>query len=220
MSPHLIAGYEHNSSASIGITLFQAHQESSDELMKRADIAMYQAKSAGRNTLRFFDNKMQAVVTSRANWKMICGKVYGSNNLLHYQSQVDARKITGAEALVRWQHPSRGMVSPAVFIPLAEESWVDPVTGKWVLNGSLPQLRRWAMQTGNRCAPVSGGEYQRPTDPPARFCRSGAGRHAVRQHRTGQTKIGADRKVYCWKIPEDIIEKMTAPKPAALVFTR
>ena len=134
--PYLIAGYEHNSSASIGITLFNAHQESSDELMKRADIAMYQAKSAGRNTLRFFDNKMQAVVTSRAELENDLREGLRQQQLLlHYQSQVDVHgKITGAEALVRWQHPSRGMVSPAEFIPLAEESGLILSLGKWVLN--------------------------------------------------------------------------------------
>ena len=146
--PYLIAGYEHNSSASIGITLFQAHQESSDELMKRADIAMYQAKSAGRNTLRFFDNKMQAVVTSRAELENDLREGLRQQQLLlHYQSQVDVHgKITGAEALVRWQHPSRGMVSPAVFIPLAEESGLILSLGKWVLNEACRQLSCWAMQ--------------------------------------------------------------------------
>ena len=146
--PYLIAGYEHNSSASIGITLFLAHQESSDELMKRADIAMYQAKSAGRNTLRFFDNKMQAIVTSRAELENDLREGLRQQQLLlHYQPQVDVHgRIIGAEALVRWQHPSRGMVSPAHFIPLAEESGLILSLGDWVLNEACRQLRRWAAQ--------------------------------------------------------------------------
>ncbi len=146
--PYLIAGYEHNSSASIGITLFQAHQESSDELMKRADIAMYQAKSAGRNTLRFFDNKMQAIVTSRAELENDLREgIRQQQLLLHYQPQVDANgQITGAEALVRWQHPLRGMVSPAEFIPLAEESGLILALGDWVLYEACQQLRRWTEQ--------------------------------------------------------------------------
>ena len=146
--PYLIAGYEHNSSASIGITLFQAHQESSDELMKRADIAMYQAKSAGRNTLRFFDNKMQAIVTSRAELENDLREgIRQQQLLLHYQPQVDVTgQIIGAEALVRWQHPLRGMVSPAEFIPLAEESGLILALGGWVLYEACQQLRRWAEQ--------------------------------------------------------------------------
>ena len=146
--PYLIAGYEHNSSASIGITLFQAHQESSDELMKRADIAMYQAKSAGRNTLRFFDNKMQAIITSRAELENDLREGIRQQQLqLHYQPQVDANgQITGAEALVRWQHPLRGMISPAEFIPLAEESGLILALGDWVLYEACQQLRRWTEQ--------------------------------------------------------------------------
>ncbi len=143
-----IAGYEHNSSASIGITLFGAHQTSSDELMKRADIAMYQAKSAGRNTLRFFDNKMQFLISSRAELEKDLREGLRQQQLrLFYQPQVDVHgQITGAEALLRWQHPTRGMVPPADFIPLAEESTLILVIGDWVLNEACRQLQRWAGQ--------------------------------------------------------------------------
>ncbi len=146
--PYLIAGYEHNSSASIGITLFSAHKTSSDELMKRADIAMYQAKSAGRNTLRFFDNKMQLLITSRAELENDLREGLRQQQLrLYYQPQVDVHgQITGAEALLRWQHPARGMVPPADFIPLAEESALILVIGDWVLNEACRQLQRWAAQ--------------------------------------------------------------------------
>lgn len=146
--PYQITGYEHNSSASIGITLFNAHQDSSDELMKRADIAMYQAKSAGRNTLRFFDNKMQAIVTSRAILENELREGLRQQQLLlHYQPQVDLHgRLIGAEALVRWPHPSRGLVSPAEFIPLAEECGLILTLGEWVLMEACQQLRRWAAQ--------------------------------------------------------------------------
>ena len=146
--PYQIVGYAHNSSASIGITLFCAHKENNEELMKRADIAMYQAKSAGRNTLRFFDKKMQATITSRAELENDLREGLRQQQLLlHYQPQVDVHgQIIGAEALLRWQHPSRGMVSPADFIPLAEESALILLLGDWVLQEACAQLRRWAEQ--------------------------------------------------------------------------
>ena len=140
------AGFDYHSTPSIGITLFADHQGALDDLLRRADLAMYQAKAAGRNTLRFFDPEMQAVVTSRA--EMEAGLREGMRKeqfLIYYQAQVDAKGcLTGSEALVRWQHPLRGMVSPAEFIPLAEETRLILPLGHWVLQAACTQLALWA----------------------------------------------------------------------------
>jgi EAL domain-containing protein (putative c-di-GMP-specific phosphodiesterase class I) len=116
--------------------------------MKRADLAMYQAKAAGRNTLRFFDPQMQAVVTARAALEMGLREAVVKNQFcLFYQAQVAGNsQVTGAEALVRWLHPQRGLVSPAEFIPLAEETGLILQLGHWVLDAACTQLAQWATQ--------------------------------------------------------------------------
>ncbi|WP_296445802.1 EAL domain-containing protein [Rhodoferax sp. UBA5149] len=143
-----LASYAHHSTPSIGVTLFADHQESIDEPMKRADLAMYQAKAAGRNTLRFFDPQMQAVVTARAVLETGLREAVLKNQfLLHYQAQVTGEhQLTGVEALVRWQHPQRGIVSPAEFIPLAEETGLILPLGRWVLEAACAQLTLWAVR--------------------------------------------------------------------------
>jgi EAL domain-containing protein (putative c-di-GMP-specific phosphodiesterase class I) len=119
---------------------------SCDELMIRANTAMYQAKKAGRNTLRFFDPNMQAQVKARSDLEAdLRIAIEQGQLLLHYQPQVDSsERVTGAEALVRWQHPQRGVVSPAEFIPLAEESGLIVPLGDWVLKMACKQLTAWS----------------------------------------------------------------------------
>ncbi|HSV50609.1 MAG TPA: EAL domain-containing protein [Burkholderiaceae bacterium] len=144
--PYDLDGREHHSTPSIGITVFNNHEQSVDELIKRADVAMYQAKAAGRNTLRFFDPQMQSAVADRSALEadLRQGLLRGELRL-YYQPVVDEQmRVIGAEALVRWQHPLRGMVSPAQFIPMAEQSGLILPLGQWVLQTACRQLAAWA----------------------------------------------------------------------------
>ena len=141
-----IADFQFHTSASIGITLFGEEGESIEEPLKRADTAMYQAKGAGRNTIRFFDPEMQAAVTALVQLETeLRHAVTQRQFLLVYQAQVNATgHVTGAEALVRWRHPQRGLVAPAEFIRLAEESDLIIPLGAWILETACIQLALWA----------------------------------------------------------------------------
>lgn len=144
--PLELGGQHHYSSPSIGITLFGEERHSVDELLKQADLAMYEAKAGGRNTLRFFDPTMQASVNARLHLEadMRQGLVR-EEFFVHYQPVVDHRaKLVGAEVLARWQHPQRGLVSPAEFIALAEQSGFILPLGHFVLAQACGQLARWA----------------------------------------------------------------------------
>jgi diguanylate cyclase (GGDEF)-like protein/PAS domain S-box-containing protein len=144
--PYAIAGRVHHNTPSIGAALFVGNQESADELLKQADIAMYQAKAAGRNTLRFFDPEMQAAVAARASLEADLRQgIEARQFILHYQPQIDGKRgVIGAEVLVRWQHPERGMISPAQFIPLAEETGLILQIGAWVLDQACGCLAKWS----------------------------------------------------------------------------
>ena len=143
--PYELAGHEHHFTASIGVTLLTHQRDSVDEVLKQADMAMYRAKDAGRNTLRFFDPDMQQAVNRRALLETeLHNGLRRSQFLLLYQPQVDSQgRVTGAEALVRWQHPVQGMVPPSEFIPLAEESGLILPLGQWVMETALRQQARW-----------------------------------------------------------------------------
>jgi diguanylate cyclase (GGDEF)-like protein/PAS domain S-box-containing protein len=136
----------YNSTPSIGAALFRGHQASVDDLLKQADLAMYKSKDMGRNTLHFFNAEMESIVMERAALeKDLREAIREKQFLLHYQVQVvDDGRPTGAEVLLRWQHPQRGMVSPADFIPLAEETGFILQLGLWVLHTACTQLAVWA----------------------------------------------------------------------------
>ncbi len=139
---------EYLCTSSIGLTLFNDQTLSTDELLKRSDTAMYQAKAAGRNAVRFFDPGMQSVVDARAALEADLRLALAQDQLqLVYQAQVDRHdRIVGAEVLLRWVHPQRGMVMPGEFIALAEDTGLILPIGAWVLESACAQLTRWAQQ--------------------------------------------------------------------------
>ncbi|NCS65901.1 MAG: PAS domain S-box protein [Hydrogenophilales bacterium CG03_land_8_20_14_0_80_62_28] len=134
------------SSSSIGAAMFSGNDIALEELLKQADLAMYQAKAAGRNVMRFFDSAMQTAVNTRAALEADLRQGLQRNEFcLYYQPQVDCTgHLTGVEALVRWRHPERGLVLPDTFIPLAEDTRLILPLGHWVLETACAQLAVWA----------------------------------------------------------------------------
>ena len=148
-APYDLAGHEYQGTSSIGIAPFCRQPDTMSEVLKQADIAMYQAKGAGRNTLGFFDPQLQAEVSARAALEADLRLAVAQDEfILHYQSQHSVQGgMTGVEALVRWRHPQRGLVSPAAFIPLAEETGLILELGRLVLVKACAQLAEWSQHT-------------------------------------------------------------------------
>ena len=144
--PFQSSGAAHRNSASIGITMFRDKSASRDELMKQADLAMYRSKEGGRNALHFFDPEMEAAVANRVAMEAELRRALAAGEFeLHYQAQVsDDNLVVGAEALVRWRHPVRGLVLPGEFIPLAEATGLISDLGAWVLQSACRQLVQWS----------------------------------------------------------------------------
>jgi diguanylate cyclase (GGDEF)-like protein/PAS domain S-box-containing protein len=166
--PYQLVLHNYRSTPSIGAALFGSDPQPMEELLKQADIAMYQAKKDGRNTMRFFDQQMQDAVNARASLEVQLVKALENQEFrLFYQVQMDsARKPLGAEALIRWMHPERGLVFPAEFITLAEETGLILPIGQWVLNTACAQLKVWQQEALTRdlvlSVNVSSQQFRQP----------------------------------------------------------
>ncbi|MGD0960313.1 MAG: EAL domain-containing protein [Methylomonas sp.] len=143
--PYLLGAYQYYSTPSIGAALFYENEQTIDIVLKQADIAMYQAKALGRNRLCFFDPQMQVSISARVELEADLILATQNNQfILYFQPQVDHnRTIVGAEVLIRWEHPQRGLVSPGYFIPLAEETGLILKIGQWVLESACAQIKAW-----------------------------------------------------------------------------
>ncbi len=150
--PYSFEDLEHFSTLSIGITLFHGENESVDDLLKQADLAMYQAKASGRNTHRFFNPDMQAKVLEHAALANdIRQALVRDEFVLYFQPQVNHRdQLIGAEVLLRWTHPEKGMISPVEFIPVAEDTGLILPLGEWVIDNACKELALWSSQPESR----------------------------------------------------------------------
>ncbi|MEN9374181.1 MAG: hypothetical protein RIR79_1733 [Pseudomonadota bacterium] len=220
--PYDLTDQPYHCTASLGATLFGNEQNNAqnsvDELMKRADLAMYESKSVGRNTMRFFDPQMLANIQARAALEADLRRgLLNQEFVLYYQSQVnESNRIIGVEALVRWKHPTRGFMSPATFIPLAEETGLISPLGFWVLETACQQLAKWAEQpqTADFMVSVNVSAIQ--------FRQSDFVEHVLALvHRTGanpcQLKLELTESLLLDNV-EDIIAKMTALKAWGIGF--
>ncbi len=144
--PYVLENQTYHSSASMGLCLFEGQDVGIDDLLKRADMSMYQAKGSGRNALRFYDPQIQASLENHTALESELREALALNQLkLYYQIQVDNRHgVLGAEVLLRWEHPRHGLVSPDQFIPIAEESGLILPIGEWVLQTACAQLAAWS----------------------------------------------------------------------------
>jgi len=165
--PYMLEGRECHTTSSMGITVFGNQSESTNEVLQQADIAMYQAKAAGRNAMFFFAPALQASVNARAAMEKDLRHAIRENQLsLYYQPQLDRGLLTGAEALIRWKHPLRGLMSPKEFVPLAEETGLIFSLGSWVMETACTQIAAWANRRGGAhlsvAVNVSAREFRQP----------------------------------------------------------
>ena len=218
--PYQLDGHGHHSTVSVGVSLFGgAVRENIEEPLKRAELAMYQAKGAGRNTMRFFEPEMQTTASDRATLEAELREAVNNNQfVLYYQPQGgDNVRLTGAEALLRWQHPQHGSISPAAFIPVAEASGLILPLGQWVLQTACKQLAAWSarpeMAHLTMAVNVSARQFRQPDF---------VAEVVSVLHTTGvkpeRLKLELTESVLVDNV-EDIIIKMTALKASGVGFS-
>ena len=216
---YYLGSVTHVCTASVGLTLFRGDDVSADELLKQADLAMYKSKDTGRNVCRFFNPHMEAMINERLALEAELRQGIAEHQFhLHFQPQVVSEgRVRGAEALLRWQHPQRGLVPPGEFIPLAEKTGLILPLGHWVLEAACTQLAAWARQPElahlTVAVNVSARQFQRP--------------HFVEQvlailHRTGADPGRLELELTESLLVEnmqDIIQKMFALKAMGVRFS-
>jgi predicted signal transduction protein with EAL and GGDEF domain len=216
--PYHLGNLTHSSAASIGITLFRGEEDSADDLLKQADLAMYRSKDSGRNNYRFFGRYMETSMLQRAALDKELRQALAEQQFhLYYQPQVGPEgELLGAEALVRWEHPQRGLVAPGEFVPVAEETGLILPLGQWVLETVCKQLAVWAKQPTTAdlkvAVNVSARQFQRP--------------EFVEQVISTLRSTGADPKRLTLELTEsllvhnveDVIEKMSQLKREGVNF--
>jgi diguanylate cyclase (GGDEF)-like protein/PAS domain S-box-containing protein len=147
LMPYLVAGgSEGRISASIGVTVFPSDRADADTLVRHADHAMYAAKQAGKGRYQMFDIRLEQRIEARhATLRGLADALQSGQFRLHYQPKVDCRRgsVVGVEALIRWQHPTLGLLSPAEFVPLIEDTDLAPQVGEWVILEALSRIGRW-----------------------------------------------------------------------------
>lgn len=214
-----LEGQEYFNTPSIGICIFGEAQVTTDEILKQADQAMYHAKSAGRNTFRFFDPEMQAAAAQRFSLQQEIRDAMQHNQFqLYYQPQINsAGKTTGAEALIRWVHPQRGMVSPMDFIPVAEDSGLIIPLGNWIVEEACQQLVEWSKNPTTAelsiAINVSARQFQQPNfveQTLAIINKTGADPHHIKLELTESMLV---------ENQQDIITKMTALRAQGIKFS-
>lgn len=217
--PYDLAGKMHHSTASVGCAVFFDHRYTVEELMKQADIAMYQAKKDGRNVCRFFDEQMQRSINSRVlleNELRVALKL--GQFRLHYQIQRHySGRALGAEALIRWKHPERGLIYPSDFIPLSEESDLIVQIGAWVLETACAQLKAWqaSVTTSELVLAVNICTKQLRQNDFVDQVRSAMRRNGVRPH---LLKLELTESMLLEKKLENAVSTMSCLKKAAFNF--
>jgi diguanylate cyclase (GGDEF)-like protein/PAS domain S-box-containing protein len=217
-SPFNLNGYEYHCMSSIGVGLFHAN-DTVEALFKHADLALYQAKNEGREKLRFFNPAMQDAIDQRSILESALQKVLPLKQLrLYYQPQLDvARRVVGVEALLRWQHPQRGLVPPDEFIPLAEDTGLILPIGRWVMETACAQIKAWENDAHTRelqiAVNVSARQFRQPdfvTQVQSALVSSGANPACLKLELT-ESMLQEDVK--------DTIAKMQAIKQLGVCFS-
>ncbi|MDO8892065.1 MAG: EAL domain-containing protein [Sulfurimicrobium sp.] len=217
--PYHLKDYEYHCTTSIGVCLFNSNNNSVEELLKHADFAMYQSKNAGRNTLRFFDPAMQAALDERSTLVNDLRQALERQEFrLYYQPQLESTpNLIFAEALLRWAHPERGVLTPGEFIPLAEETGLILPIGLWVLETACAQLKAWESNLHSRelrlTINVSAYQFRHPdfvTQVQEVLARSGANPTRLRIELTDN--LALDKVT-------DALEKMHALKSLGIGFS-